>query len=156
VRILTLVLLCGALTADGMTAQTTVLRLYPDTYEIALARSAAPPELSREADVYVLRAADFEKVRAGTNGAVCLVARDHPESLYPICYTPEAARAILPIEMVYTESSLSSIWDFKLKRSARRLRSSCLNWTRFGTPAASGFPAISKRRVSIQSVAPRI
>lgn len=69
--------------------------LYPDAYEIALARSAAPPELSDEADVYVLRRGGHEKVYTGTNGTACLVSRDHAESLYPICYDQEAARTIL-------------------------------------------------------------
>lgn len=67
----------------------------PEDYEVALARSAAPRELSDSADVYVLGPDGHVKVRTGTNGAACLVSRDHPESLYPICYDPEAARTVL-------------------------------------------------------------
>jgi hypothetical protein len=74
-------------------------RLLLEPEEIALARSAAPPELSAAAAVYVLRRGGHVKVVAGTNGAACMVARDHPESLYPICYDPEAARTMLPVEL---------------------------------------------------------
>jgi hypothetical protein len=74
-------------------------RLYPDSHETALARTGAPPALSDSADVYLLRRGGHVKVATGTNGAACLVARDHPESLYPICYDPEAARTIMLAEM---------------------------------------------------------
>jgi hypothetical protein len=73
--------------------------LLPEEREIALARSAAPEQLSAGASVYVLRRGGQVRVKEGTNGAVCLVSRDHPESLYPICYDPEAARTILPVEL---------------------------------------------------------
>lgn len=68
----------------------------PESYEIALARSAAPAAFSDSADVWVLRADGYERLVRGTSGAACLVARDHPLSRYPICYDPEAARTLLP------------------------------------------------------------
>jgi hypothetical protein len=82
-------------------AQTAVSRppLLAEDEEIRLARSAAPPEISRDADVWVLRRGGFVKVRSGPNGVACMVSRDHPESLYPICYDPESARTILPITL---------------------------------------------------------
>ncbi len=74
-------------------------KLLPDQEEIVLARSAAPLELSGAAAIYVLRRGGHVKVVEGTNGAACMVSRDHPESLYPICFDPEAARTILPVEL---------------------------------------------------------
>lgn len=70
--------------------------LLPEEEEIALARSAAPPELANRADVWVLRRGGHIKVRTGSSGAACMVSRDHPASLYPICYDAEAARSVLP------------------------------------------------------------
>jgi hypothetical protein len=35
-----------------------------------------------------------------TNGAACLVARDHPESLYPICYDSAAAATVLGVALL--------------------------------------------------------
>jgi hypothetical protein len=72
----------------------------PDSVEIALAMSAAPEEVSSRADVYALRGTAFEKIRPGTNGTACMVARDyHPGSLYPICFDQEGARTLMLREM---------------------------------------------------------
>ena len=72
----------------------------PDAEEIALAMSAAPEEVSSNADIYALRGTKFEKIRPGTNGTACMVARDyHPGSLYPICFDQEGARTLMLREM---------------------------------------------------------
>jgi hypothetical protein len=69
--------------------------------EIALAVTAAPAEVSRDADVYVLRGTDFVKARAGTNGCACVVGRDsHEGSRYPICFDQEGARTMLFRELM--------------------------------------------------------
>lgn len=76
-------------------------RVLPEQEEIALARSAAPQEISGRADIYVLRATGLEKVVRGTNGCACLVSRDlHEGSRYPICYDQEAARTSMPRELM--------------------------------------------------------
>ncbi|MFN7920085.1 MAG: hypothetical protein U0Q16_08315 [Bryobacteraceae bacterium] len=78
------------------------------TKEIALARSAAPESISREAEVLVLGSRGFETAIPGKNGFVCLVGRswmgmfDWPEFWNPKvraadCMNPQAARWILPI-----------------------------------------------------------
>src|SRR6202050_3187034 len=57
--------------------------------EIALARSAAPEAISRDAEVLVLGRHGYETAVKGTNGFVCLVERswmspfDDPEFLNP-------------------------------------------------------------------------
>lgn len=72
----------------------------PDAEEIALAMSAAPEEVASRADIYALRGTKFEKIRPGTNGTACMVARDyHPGSLYPICFDQEGTRTLLLREM---------------------------------------------------------
>ena len=71
-----------------------------DAEEIALAMSAAPEEVSSRADIYALRGTRFEKIRPGTNGTACMVARDyHPGSLYPICFDQEGVRTLMLREM---------------------------------------------------------
>ena len=75
-------------------------RSLPDSQEIALALSAAPGEVSARADVYALRGTRFEKIRAGSSGVACMVARDsHEGSAYPICFDQESARTVMPREM---------------------------------------------------------
>jgi hypothetical protein len=74
---------------------------FPEAEEIALARSAAPAEISALADVYVLRDEGPVKVHAGTNGAACMVNRDlHEGSLYPICCDREGAATSMQRELM--------------------------------------------------------
>jgi len=73
----------------------------PDSVEIALAVSAAPPELSDHATVYAVRDGQVLTLRRGSNGSACVVARDlHGGSLYPICYNAEGARTVLARELL--------------------------------------------------------
>lgn len=76
-------------------------RALGDADEIALAITAAPAEISENADVYVLRGTEYVKARSGTNGCACMVARDlHEGSRYPICYDQEGSRTLLLREMM--------------------------------------------------------
>ena len=69
--------------------------------EIALALTAAPSEITADADVYVLRGTEFVKAKSGTNGCACMVARDlHEGSRYPICFDREGAKTMLQREMM--------------------------------------------------------
>jgi hypothetical protein len=76
--------------------------------EIALARSAAPASISRDAVVLVLGRHDYETALKGTNGFVCMVLRSwtagiddpdfwNPKLRAPICFNPPAARSYLPL-----------------------------------------------------------
>ena len=74
--------------------------------EIALARTAAPESISRDADVMVLGRDGFETAVKGKNGFVCIVERSwtsaadadfwNPKVRTPICYNAAAARSALP------------------------------------------------------------
>lgn len=93
--------------------------LMPDRgAEIALARSAAPESVSRDATILVLGPEGYETAVEGTNGFVCLVDRgwtgpfDWPELWNPkvraaACMNPQAARSILPIEELRTKMVLA-------------------------------------------------
>ena len=86
--------------------------------EIALARSAAPDAISRDASVMVLTRHGYETAVGGKNGWVCWVGRswgamfDHPEFWNPKvraadCSNPPAARSILPYAYKRTELILA-------------------------------------------------
>jgi hypothetical protein len=74
--------------------------------EIALARSAAPQSISRDAEVLVLGRHGFETAVKGKNGFVCIVERSwtsapdadfwNPKVRTPICYNAAAAGSYLP------------------------------------------------------------
>ncbi|MBB5317258.1 hypothetical protein [Tunturibacter empetritectus] len=73
--------------------------------EIALARSAAPASISRDAGVLVLGQHGFETAVKGTNGFVCIVGRSwtstvdaefwNPKVRVPMCVNAAAARSYL-------------------------------------------------------------
>ena len=108
------------------TTQTYPARMVPlDQYlmdrnaEIALARSAAPPSIGKDATILVLGRHGYETAVEGTNGFVCTVDRSwgdkfddspefwNPKRLGPVCYNPQAARSVLPIMMFRTRMALS-------------------------------------------------
>ncbi|MBD5655740.1 MAG: hypothetical protein IAI50_11265 [Candidatus Eremiobacteraeota bacterium] len=88
--------------------------------EIALARSAAPPSISRDATILALGRHGYETVRTGKNGFTCLVERawmspfDSPEFWNPkirgpICYNGAASRSILLYTFKRTELAMGGL-----------------------------------------------
>jgi hypothetical protein len=86
--------------------------------EIALARSAAPESVSRDAEVLVLGRHGYETAIQGKNGFVCLVERSwtapidnpafwNPNLRGPMCLNAPAARSYLPRTIMKTELILS-------------------------------------------------
>jgi len=69
--------------------------LLPRDQEITLAESAAPPAIAKNAAVYVLEEKGYTKVRDGSNGFTCLVERDLPLNIEPICYDEEGSSTLL-------------------------------------------------------------
>lgn len=86
--------------------------------EIAMARSAAPEEISRDATVMVLTEHGYVTTSEGRNGFVCIVERAwmspddspnfwNPKLRGPLCFNPPAARSILPATFKRTEMALA-------------------------------------------------
>src|SRR5882757_3491211 len=89
--------------------------------EIALARSAAPEAISRDAEVLVLGRHGYETAVEGKNGFVCAVERGwmgpfngedaanfwNPKLRGPLCFNPPAARSVLPLTYKRTEMILA-------------------------------------------------
>jgi hypothetical protein len=92
--------------------------LMPDQgAEIALARSAAPESISRDAEVQVLGRHGFETAVKGKNGFVCIVGRGwtsapdadfwNPKVRVPMCVNAAATRSYLPRITKITELGLA-------------------------------------------------
>lgn len=86
--------------------------------EIALARSAAPEAVSKDATVFVLTRHGYETAAKGTNGWACWVGRswgamfDHPEFWNPKvraaeCINAPAVRSVLPYNFKRTDLVLA-------------------------------------------------
>ena len=94
----------GQATAQSVAAGRTGPRsLLPRERVIALARTAAPAEVSRDATVMVFTEHGFEVAVKGTSGVICVVNRSHPGSLEPHCFDLEASATVLPMELRRTE-----------------------------------------------------
>ncbi len=86
--------------------------------EIALARSAAPDAISRDASVLVLTRRGYQTAAEGKNGWTCIVDRswagmlDYPDFWNPkiraaACLNPSATRSFLPYDLKRTELILA-------------------------------------------------
>jgi hypothetical protein len=86
--------------------------------EIALARSAAPDSISRDAKILVLGRHGYETAVEGKDGFVCLVERAwmspfdsaefwNPKVRGPLCLNPQAVHSILPLTFKRTELVLA-------------------------------------------------
>jgi len=127
--ILVQVSLLGAATQSRAQAQTekapypvmTPLDQYlmsDESSEIALARSAAPPSLSDEAEVMVLHRDGYQVAEKGRNGFLCFVMRSwgastdapdfwNPKVRSPICFNPAATRSYVPIFLLKSKLVLA-------------------------------------------------
>ena len=121
--------------ARAQTPQTSYPNMAPiDQYliadrdaEIALARTAAPEAISRDARILVLGRHGYETAIEGKNGFVCVVERAwmgpfdgaefwNPKVRGPVCFNPPAARSVLPLtykrsEMILSGKSKAQIID---------------------------------------------
>jgi hypothetical protein len=111
-------LLVGVLSAPGPAKAQDAKQPYPgmapiEQYrmdrdaEVALARTAAPASISKDAEVMVMGQRNYETAVEGKNGFVCLVGRAwlapfgnaefwNPKNRSPECFNPPAALSVLP------------------------------------------------------------
>jgi hypothetical protein len=75
----------------------------PRDERIKLAESAAPPEISGKATVFLLEPSGYVKIREGTNGFSCFVDRQTPLNLEPTCFDAEGSRTTLPTRIFAEE-----------------------------------------------------
>ena len=71
--------------------------------KIKLAESAAPPEISSKATVYVLEHSGYIRAREGTNGFSCFVDRPTPWNSEPTCFDAEGAATTLQTRLFAEE-----------------------------------------------------
>src|SRR5271169_3585680 len=99
--------------------------------EIALARSAAPPSIAKDATVLVFGRQGYETAIQGTNGFVCNVDRSwmdafekspefwNPKRRGPVCYNPQAAKTLVPILLIRTKLALAGKSKAEMKEGLK-------------------------------------
>lgn len=121
--------------------------------EIALARSAAPPSISADAEVLVLGKHGYETAIRGKNGFVCFVERSwaagfddaefwNPKLRAPNCFNPPAVRSVLPQYLRRTEWVVAGISKTQMIEEARTAMAS----GRFTAPEAGSFSLMLSKR----------
>jgi hypothetical protein len=111
--------------------------------EVALARSAAPSDVSGKATVLVLTPKGYVEAARGTNGFTCAVMRsfaggaDDPNfwnshTRAPMCFNPPAARTVLPSVLAQIGWALAGATSMELKARSMQAYAD----KRFTAPAA--------------------
>jgi len=123
---MTLLASIGAVHASAQTAQQypplSNYMMAPEA-EIALAKSAAPDNVSAHASIKILTDAGYKVAAQGDNGFVCIVMRGWGGPIFtpvqmravvydaklraPICFNPVASRTILPLEELRTKLGMA-------------------------------------------------
>jgi len=117
-------------TAYGAMAPVDQYRIADAKDEIALARTAAPPSISADAEVLVLGKQGYETAVKGKNGFVCFVERSwaagfddaefwNPKLRAPNCFNPPAVRSVLPQYLQRTEWALAGVDRAQMMEKAR-------------------------------------
>src|SRR6266567_321627 len=122
--LLTLLVVVGLVAAQAQTAKYPPVEQYlmSQADEIALAKTAAPANISDHATIKVLTRSGFETAQQGDNGSVCMVMRGFSVPTYtpaqfrnlvydptvraPICFTEPAARTVMPYYELRTKLGL--------------------------------------------------
>jgi hypothetical protein len=88
----------------------------PREERIKLAESAAPPEISGQATVYLLERSGYVKVRDGTNGFSCFVDRQTPINTEPTCFDAEGSATTLPTRLYVEEQRAKGKSEEQIKK----------------------------------------
>ena len=111
--------------------------------EIALARTAAPADISDKATVLVLTPKGYVEGVRGTNGFTCIVMRSfaaapddpafwNPRVSAPHCFNPPAARTVLPAVLAQIDWALAGATPAEIKARMKKAYAE----KRFRMPAA--------------------
>ena len=81
-----------------------------------LALSTAPAEVSRHASIYVLTAKGYTQIRVGSNGFSCLVEREMPDTVEPVCYDAEGSATTLLARLHREELRAQGLLEDEVRR----------------------------------------
>ena len=78
-------------------SSSSVPKLQPVQCESEMALSAAPEHLRADASVFVLEKDGYVLKSVGAKGITCIVNRDHPRVLKPVCFDEAGSDSIVPM-----------------------------------------------------------
>jgi hypothetical protein len=86
----------------------------PRARQLELVRSAAPPEVSGNATLYILGKQGYEVVQKGSNGFSCIVDRELVDTQEPECFDAEGSATTLLARMRVEELRAQGISEDKI------------------------------------------
>lgn len=86
----------------------------PRERQLQLVRSAAPPEISDNATLYILGKKGYEAVQKGSNGFSCMVDRELVDTQEPQCFDAEGSATTLLVRMRVEELRAQGIPEDKI------------------------------------------
>src|SRR5262245_32104135 len=89
----------------------------PPATQVALAESAAPPDVATDAAVYVIGPAGYKKVRDGKNGFTCMISRQHRDTLEPECFDAEGTATVVPVRLFVEAERAKGSSDAAIEKS---------------------------------------
>src|ERR1700735_1489541 len=130
--------------------------------EIALARSAAPASISKDASVMVLGQKNYEIAVEGTSGFVCLVGRSwgapfenpefwNPKNRSPECFNPPAALSVLPYFLKTTGMVLAGFSKTQMFDAIK----AAVDKKELGAPASGSLTYMMAKEAYLTDRAPR-
>ena len=87
----------------------------PREVQLRLIEEAAPPDVVKDATIYILAKGGYERFRMGTNGFSCLVLRERPDTVEPECYDAEGSATLLAADLFLEEQRAKGRRDEDIK-----------------------------------------
>ena len=113
-------LLLALLTSFAQTIPPDISRVDANTpvaVQIALAESAGPPAVARDAAVYVLGPSGYVRVRESKNGFTCMIARQRVETLEPECFDAEGTRTTVKVRLFLEAERAKGTRELAIQRA---------------------------------------
>ncbi len=83
----------------------------PEAVQVALAESAGPATVGRDATIYIIGPTGYKKVRSGSNGFTCLISRERRDTLEPECFDAEGTATIVPARIFVEAQRAAGVDD---------------------------------------------
>ncbi len=92
----------------------------PTEVQMQLIREAAPEDVVDQATIYILRKTGYEKARSGRHGFSCLILRERPDTLEPLCYDAEGSSSTLKADLYLEQERAKGRKDEEIRRDIAR------------------------------------
>jgi hypothetical protein len=90
----------------------------PRETQIAIARSAAPKEISDKADIYVLGKNGYELASKGSNnGFICAIEREKLDTMEPECYDREGSQTTFKARQFVEGQRAAGVSEDKIEKA---------------------------------------